>query len=93
MSSLKQRPVRSDRLWLLEWERHSLRRVTQGSPEGDARAGSKCLSLLRRLGYVYLEARWTIGNLGHGMPCPYTFRCPVDVQQEWLYPPALGSPR
>ena len=36
-------------------------------------------SPLHKLGHVYLEARWTIGNFGHGMPCPYVSGHPTDL--------------
>ena len=38
-------------------------------------------SPFHKFGHVYLdlEARWTIGNFGHGMPCPYISRHPIDL--------------
>ena len=36
-------------------------------------------SPFHKLGYVCLEARWTIGDFGHGMPCPYMSRHPTDL--------------
>ena len=38
-------------------------------------------SPFHKFGHVYLdlEARWTIGNFGHGMPCPYISRQPIDL--------------
>ena len=38
-------------------------------------------SPFHKFGHVYLdlEARWTIANFGHGMPCPYISRRPTDL--------------
>ena len=47
-------------------------------------------SPFHKFGHVYLEARWTIGNFGHGMPCPYISRRPTDLSgHSMLCPPAL----
>ena len=37
-----------------------------------------------------LEARWTIGNFGHGMPCPYISRLPTDLSGRSMLPSALA---
>ena len=36
----------------------------------------------RSLSRVNLEAGWTIGNFGQGMPCPYISRQPTDPGAE-----------
>ena len=42
-----------------------------------------------KFGHVYVEARWTVGNFGHGMPCPYVARRPTDLLgHSMLCPPA-----
>ena len=48
-------------------------------------------SPFHKFGLVYLdlEAGWTIGNFGHGMPCPPALARNVSVFMKWSTKPAF----